>query len=68
MNNMTEQNLESKVCGSCGGSFGCGARLDGCWCAEVKLPEATATTLNAQYTDCLCPKCLDMGVISGDDL
>ena len=58
MSNMTEQKPEPKVCGSCGESFGCGAKLDGCWCAELKLPEAAATKLNVEFTDCLCSKCL----------
>ena len=58
MSNMTEHKPEPKVCGSCGESFGCGAKLEGCWCAEVKLPEWTASALNAKFTDCLCKKCL----------
>jgi len=69
MSNMTEQKPDPKVCGSCGESFGCGAKLEGCWCAEVKLQEATVAKLNAQYSDCLCRKCLEIDVgMPGDDL
>ena len=49
---------EFKVCGSCGEKFGCGAKLDGCWCAELKITPATAADLRADSGDCLCPRCL----------
>lgn len=58
MPDMPQQNAESKICGSCGDSFGCGAKFEECWCAEVKLTETAAKNLNTNFTDCLCPKCL----------
>ena len=47
-----------KVCESCGETFGCGAKLDGCWCTELTLTETAAGEINAKFNDCLCPKCL----------
>jgi hypothetical protein len=47
------------VCESCGGEFKCGASLSGCWCAEVKLDEATRAELRARFRRCLCRACLE---------
>ena len=58
MNKMTGQSYEPKTCESCGETFGCGAKLDGCWCTEIKLPEEITGDLKTKYQDCLCPKCL----------
>ena len=58
MNEMPQQISESKVCESCGETFGCGANLPGCWCAEVKISAEAAAELKAEFADCLCPKCL----------
>lgn len=58
---MTETNNpmpESKICESCGETFGCGAKIDGCWCVEIELESEVADDLKAKYSDCLCPKCL----------
>lgn len=49
---------EQKVCESCGEAFGCGAKLDGCWCVDVGIPTEMAANLKAKFNDCLCPKCL----------
>ncbi len=49
---------ESKVCAFCGGSFGCGAKADGCWCVDVSLAPEIADDLKRKYQDCLCPTCL----------
>ncbi|HQZ95509.1 MAG TPA: cysteine-rich CWC family protein [Pyrinomonadaceae bacterium] len=49
---------EPKICGSCGNSFGCGAKADGCWCVNVSLPPEIADDLKLKYEDCLCPVCL----------
>lgn len=46
------------VCESCGETFGCGARLDECWCNDVIISEESAADLKAKFGDCLCPKCL----------
>jgi hypothetical protein len=48
---------KEKQCSKCGQPFGCGGLL-GCWCRDVKLDEATLTSLKAEYADCLCPNCL----------
>src|SRR5258708_4968749 len=54
----TENIPEPKICRSCGESFGCGAKLDGCWCTEIELPEKIADYLKTKYQDGLCPECL----------
>lgn len=52
------KNPDDKFCESCGKPFGCGARRDGCWCADVRVPAEIADALKAKYKDCLCPDCL----------
>lgn len=47
------------VCESCGAQFGCGAKLAGCWCSEVKLSDETLAELRARFGGCLCPACLE---------
>lgn len=49
---------EPKICDSCGNSFGCGARADGCWCEGVSLTPEIADALRLKYEDCLCQTCL----------
>ena len=49
---------ERKLCVSCGEEFGCGAKLDGCWCVGVILAAEIANSLKANYSDCFCPRCL----------
>ena len=49
---------ELKKCESCGESFGCGAKLEGCWCTQMELSTGSAADLRASFNDCLCPKCL----------
>ncbi len=51
--------MENKVCESCSAEFGCGAKLDGCWCTELTLTEQQAETIRTKFTDCLCPTCLE---------
>ena len=58
---------DTKTCESCGETFGCGAKLDGCWCADVDLAPALARELKAKYKDCLCPKCLGRMAVHIDD-
>jgi hypothetical protein len=43
---------ETKICESCGDEFGCGANLDGCWCAEVTLSTQAATNLKTKFSNC----------------
>ena len=50
---------EIKVCESCGHEFGCGAKLDGCWCTEITLDPSQADDIKAKFNDCLCPACLE---------
>ena len=47
-----------KHCGACGESFECSTSEAHCWCEELKLTGSMLSTLRAEYTDCLCPKCL----------
>ena len=49
----------AKICESCGTEFGCGAKLDGCWCTEITLTDAQADDIKAKFNDCLCPACLE---------
>jgi len=49
---------ERKICESCGTEFGCGAKLEGCWCAEVRLPSDGTLVPGNEFIDCLCPACL----------
>ena len=48
-----------KICESCRAEFGCGAKLDGCWCTKLELAEPQAAQIKAKFGDCLCPKCLE---------
>ncbi|HVF58178.1 MAG TPA: cysteine-rich CWC family protein [Pyrinomonadaceae bacterium] len=50
---------EPSRCEACGAGFECGAKLAGCWCAEVNLSEATRDELRARYQRCLCRACLE---------
>jgi hypothetical protein len=48
-----------KVCAACGAEFSCGAlSAAGCWCAGLKLSDATRAELGAKYEGCLCRDCL----------
>ena len=47
-----------KQCESCGSTFECGG-LWFCWCRSVKLDDRTRAELKQQFTDCLCPQCLE---------
>lgn len=53
-----ENPAENKTCESCGVTFGCEAKLDGCWCTEIDVLPAAAEALKATFKDCLCPNCL----------
>jgi hypothetical protein len=59
MNDSIERNYKPSVCESCGTEFGCGAKLDGCWCTELTLSESAASEIKAKFGDCLCPECLE---------
>jgi Cysteine-rich CWC len=52
------KNNEPSVCASCGETFGCGAKLEGCWCTEVTLSEEILAGIAKEFNGCLCPKCL----------
>jgi Cysteine-rich CWC len=49
---------EPSVCASCGETFGCGAKLDGCWCMKVTLSDEATAAIAKDLSGCLCPKCL----------
>jgi hypothetical protein len=56
---LSERWRESSKCEACGDEFVCGATLAGCWCAEIKLSDATRAELRSRYSTCLCRKCLE---------
>jgi hypothetical protein len=49
---------KEKRCAKCGRPFDCGGLL-GCWCRDIKLDASKLAALRQQYTDCLCPACLE---------
>ena len=56
---------EPKTCPVCGASFGCMAAQQNCWCEDVKLSAEKAADLRAQFSDCLCPRCLALAAERG---
>lgn len=50
---------EPSKCESCGEEFGCGAKLEGCWCSELSLGETTRAELRTRFQRCLCRACLE---------
>lgn len=50
--------MATKQCSKCGDSFGCTAPVAGCWCEQYSVSTPVLAHLKANYTDCLCPKCL----------
>jgi hypothetical protein len=50
---------ESSVCEACGAPFTCGAKLSGCWCAEIQLSDETRAELRTRHSGCLCRECLE---------
>ncbi len=42
-------------CARCGVSFGCGARMEGCWCQQLPALDPSRITADA---GCYCPDCL----------
>jgi hypothetical protein len=47
------------TCAACEKPFTCGAKLSGCWCAEIELNDETRAQLRSRYSDCLCRECLE---------
>ncbi|MFA6600853.1 MAG: cob(I)yrinic acid a,c-diamide adenosyltransferase [Candidatus Omnitrophota bacterium] len=48
-----------KICEKCGAKFKCGAEAGKrCWCQDHALAKRTLRAIRAQYSDCLCRKCL----------
>jgi Cysteine-rich CWC len=56
---------QRKTCPVCGASFGCAAPDPTCWCADVKLSSEVAAELRAQFSGCLCPRCLALAADRG---
>ena len=50
--------LENKICESCGVEFSCGANVGKCWCFDIKLKEETLAELREDFKNCLCKDCL----------
>ncbi|SMC28038.1 Predicted Fe-S protein YdhL, DUF1289 family [Andreprevotia lacus DSM 23236] len=53
-----------KTCARCGAVFECGSggRDGGCWCADLPPVHALPSSAN-EGGDCLCPACLEAGVL-----
>jgi hypothetical protein len=56
---ISERWREASTCEACGQPFQCGAKLTGCWCAEVRLSEHARAELRGKYRGCLCRQCLE---------
>jgi hypothetical protein len=54
----------AQECPACGQAFACEINLNGCWCKEVKLSEATLQALRNKYNGCLCRSCLESAEIT----
>ncbi|PTT90270.1 hypothetical protein DBR42_06275 [Pelomonas sp. HMWF004] len=46
------------ACPRCGGSFECGAVTGHCDCFDLQLTDTLRAELAAQYSSCLCLRCL----------
>lgn len=57
--------VERKTCPVCGASFGCMAAQQNCWCEDLKLSAEKAADLRAQFSGCLCPRCLALAAERG---
>jgi hypothetical protein len=51
---------QSKRCQSCGSGFQCG--LSCCWCDAIALDANVRAALQARFSDCLCPRCLEHAI------
>lgn len=49
---------QSKKCPNCGNFFKCETESD-CWCHSINITQTNMKRIAHQYTDCLCPKCLN---------
>lgn len=47
------------VCPRCSGTFDCGIATGACWCADVRIVDATRQALADYYEGCLCRECLE---------
>jgi hypothetical protein len=47
-----------KTCSKCGTVFGCKNEAPGCWCESVYVDATTLALLKKQFSNCLCPACL----------
>jgi len=56
---MEQQSPEIKICPECGAEFEC-AHNANCWCMSYVIPEENLEVIKKKYSNCLCPKCLDV--------
>ncbi|RLD38290.1 MAG: hypothetical protein DRI89_14450 [Bacteroidetes bacterium] len=49
---------EKETCPRCGAKFDCG-KSGKCWCFEVDVPPSVLEKIDAEYSSCLCPDCLN---------
>lgn len=47
-----------KTCKACGAEFGCNPEGD-CWCSRKDYRLPLPRPGESQFSDCLCPSCLD---------
>jgi hypothetical protein len=55
-----------RTCEACGTDFTCEIGLKGCWCSKVSLTDEKRSQLTRNYTDCLCPTCLQKAAGDGN--
>ena len=50
-----------KVCEKCGDLFECNSEnIAVCHCSKVQLSKLDLSKIKNAYSDCLCPKCLNL--------
>lgn len=47
-----------KRCQKCGSRFSCDGDKD-CWCEKVQIHKVQMLNVMEQYSDCICPQCLN---------
>lgn len=50
--------MATKTCPKCAAQFTCDGDND-CWCEQVQIHKKEMVEIMENYTDCLCPSCLN---------
>jgi hypothetical protein len=53
------------TCPRCGGGFDCGASGERCDCFDIRLNDAQRAAVAAQFSGCLCLRCL-RAIVQGE--